>query len=222
MQTVVRVPRVLEASATALLLEEVPHRELPATAEAVGAAGRAAARIHRMTFEGSGFFDQDLRLTERFPSALRALREHAGVAFAGAAGRRLGTLVEQVRSLWAREEAAMEAACAQAVLLHADFKPANVKWLADERDVLVLDWEFSWAGPALFDVGQFLRWGMPEECARAFESAYRLEGGTLPPSWRRTASHFDLVNLVGLIDGETVGPIRERDVLARIRATLAT
>jgi Ser/Thr protein kinase RdoA (MazF antagonist) len=113
-----------------------------------------------------------------------------------------------------------DAACTP-VLVHSDFKPTNVKWTHDAR-VLVLDWEFAWSGPALFDVGQLLRWDPPAEFVAGFAAGYRDAGGTLPEGWLETAMLYDLFNLVFFANDEANRPRRDRDVLARIDRTLAT
>ncbi|MDE2291301.1 MAG: phosphotransferase, partial [Elusimicrobia bacterium] len=103
-----------------------------------------------------------------------------------------------------------------AVLLHGDFKPSNLH--RSGEDLVVLDWEFAWAGPALMDVGQLLRWSPPAAFVAGFAAAYLAGGGVLPAGWRRLAELFDLFNLVGLL--EAPGKRRAADVSARVRRTL--
>jgi hypothetical protein len=217
----VRVPEVIDGDERALLLEYVPHVELPASIEAARAVGRAAAAIHRHRFPTSGPLDDGLRVIDPFPSALDGLRAWGDTALAGPAGRRLGDDAGRIARRWDREDALLRSVCARPCLVHADFKPANVKWLPERREVLVLDWEFAWAGPALFDLGQFLRWGAPEPFVAALAAAYAEAGGDLPDGWRRAAELLDLFNLVGFLDSEDTRPIRDRDVLARIATTLS-
>ena len=217
----VRVPEVIDSDERALLLEFVPHGELPASIEAARSVGRAAAAIHRHRFDVSGHLDADLRVAVPFRSALDGLRGWADSALAGAAGRRLGDLAARVVELWDREDALLRAVCAGPCLVHADFKPANVKWLPGPREVVVFDWEFAWAGPALFDLGQFLRWGAPEPFVGALAAAYVGAGGELLDRWRRAAELLDLFNLVGFLDHDEPRPIRDRDALQRISETLA-
>lgn len=217
----VRVPEVIDGDDRTLLLEHVPHVELPASIQAARAVGRAAAAIHRRRFATNGSLDDGLRVHDPFSSALDGLRAWADSALAGAAGRRLGDDAGRIAHLWDREDAPLRSVCARPCLVHADFKPANVKWMPECRDVLVLDWEFAWAGPALFDLGQFLRWGAPEPFVAALAAAYTEAGGDLPDGWRRAAELLDLFNLVGFLDHDEPRPIRDRDVRQRIGATLA-
>lgn len=217
----VRVPRVLGASARALLLEHVPHAPLPATAEAGRQAGRAAARIHTHAFPRAGMLDARLQVVEPCETSWSGLRGWAEQLLGAQAGARLGPeRVQAIERVWAEHEAALLAECAAPVLVHADFKPTNVKWLPDEADVLVLDWEFAWAGPALFDVGQLLRWQPPEPFVAGVEQGLREGQAQLPSEWRRLAELLDLFNLVGFLDHAEDRPQRDRDVLGRIDRTL--
>jgi fructosamine-3-kinase len=101
------------------------------------------------------------------------------------------------------------------VLLHGDFKPANLRW-TPAGELVVFDWEFALAGPALFDVGQLLRWSPPAAFVDGFAAGY----GALPAGWRRTAELLDLVNLVELGRRAAPGSRRAADVARRIAATL--
>jgi len=216
----VDVPEVLEIGETALIMRFVPHGPLPATAHAGRAVGATAAAIHAHRFAAAGLLDDALQVPAPWTSALDGLREHVDALLEGGAGRRLGARAAAIRALWQRETDAMREAASVPVLVHSDFKPTNVKWTAEGR-VLVLDWEFAWIGPALFDVGQLLRWDPPEPFVAGFAAGYREAGGVLPPRWRNTAAAYDLFNLVFFADDATVRPVRDRDVLARIDRTLA-
>jgi hypothetical protein len=134
-----RVPGVVDARTDGvLLLQCVEHAELPATSDAGARTGAAAASIHAHTFPAAGFLDAHLSVPAPFASAFDGLREWAEGMLAGAAGRRLGDLGETIARLWAREESRMRDAAAP-VLVHSDFNPANVKWRARARDVVVFD-----------------------------------------------------------------------------------
>ena len=71
------------------------------------------------------------------------------------------------------------------------------------------------------DIGQLLRWGLPDEFVAEFAAAYRESGGRLEPDFRAASQRFDLVNLAGLLRSATAGSRRERDVSERIRRILA-
>ena len=110
----------------------------------------------------------------------------------------------------------MRAVSTQPVLTHADFKPANVKWLPALGDVVVFDWEFSWSGPALMDLGQMIRWGVPDPFLQGLVRGY----GALPDDWMRLAELFDLFNMVAFVAQGEGRPIRTRDAIARMERTL--
>ena len=217
----VRVPRLHDRSDDVLLLEHVAHVELPDTERAGERAGRAAARIQALRFARAGFLDAELAVPEPFASAYDGLREWGEAGLRGVAGERLGSCADRIRSLWDRHERPMRELGSEPVLTHSDFKPANVKWLPEEEDVLVLDWEFAWAGPALFDLGMMLRWGASPGFVRGLARGYRDAGGVLPEGWRPLAALLDLFNLVGMLDDATPRPIRDADLLRRVRETLA-
>ena len=205
-----RVPHVIDGDGRRLLMEYVPHEELPGTRAGGERVGAAAATIHRHTREQAGLLDAQLDVAEPFTSAWDGLREYAEQRAPD----------ERILALWDEHDAEIRAACAQPVLVHADFKPANIKWLPDKRDVVVFDWEFAWSGPALFDVGQLLRWGVPPAFEQGFAESYRAGGGVLPDNWQRISALLDLVNMVAFLERAGERPRRDADVRARIDKTL--
>ena len=86
--------------------------------------------------------------------------------------------------------------------------------------MLVLDWEFAFAGPPLMDLGQLVRWPVPRSFLDALESGYESKGGRLPQDWTGRAAAFDLVNLVEMLVRSTPGTKRAKDLRARIEATV--
>lgn len=212
-----RVPAVRQRGDDFLLLEYVPHTPVPAGVAQGAAVGRALAEIHAVSFAGAGFLDASLRVAEPFADIVGALRAHL-VEQLDAADRALGPA-----AVAAFDERAgdLRAAAGAPVLVHADFKAANLRWTG-AGELLVLDWEFAYAGAALSDVGQLLRWHPPRSFVRSFAAAYRDGGGALPGDWQRLAAVCDLVNLAGLLARSEPGSRRARDVVRRIRATAAT
>lgn len=87
-------------------------------------------------------------------------------------------------------------------LVHGDFDPANI--LVNKVDGVwkasgVLDWEFSFSGSMLCDVGNMLRYAhkMPSEFQDAFLKGLTSGGVALPENWRTTVN---LLNLLSLLD----------------------
>lgn len=213
----VRTPSVLEVGADFLVLEYVEHGPLTDATEHAEAVGRALAEIHATSFEQSGFLTTDAGRVERpFGDFVDAFCSHVGSLEAVPPDIR-----EAIVERYEVNRALLSELASSPVLLHGDFKVSNIHW-ADEGRPLVLDWEFAYAGPALLDIGQLIRWGVPEGWADAFARAYGAEGGTLPEAWTALAETLDLVNLAGLLDGSEDRSRRQEDVQGRIQQTLSS
>jgi aminoglycoside phosphotransferase (APT) family kinase protein len=86
---------------------------------------------------------------------------------------------------------------AETRLVHGDFGNRNVlvrqqqgRW----RVAAVIDWESAFAGPALFDIGGFLRYERRQRPVWEphFSRGYTSAGGILPEDWWRLARIVDL------------------------------
>lgn len=207
-----------------LLTTWIPGTELARCQDDLGEAalaragtdvGAALGRLHALRTPHLGFLDGALDVPEPMGS-LRAtwsgyLHE---MLFDGRAGPRLGP--ERRDALWTHVEEHVEALTPledHYSLLHADCKPTNVFVQADGALTGLLDWEFAWSGPPLFDIGQMLRWPVPAAFEHALLDAYRQAGGRVPDNWRVLAGLLDLMNLVGFLDQEPERPRQRQDVL---------
>jgi fructokinase len=67
----------------------------------------------------------------------------------------------------------------------------------------VLDWEFTFAGSPLVDLGNALRFTEDETPAYAegLVAGFAAAGGSLPPGWRRQAELLDGFALLELLEG---------------------
>jgi hypothetical protein len=195
-----RTPAVLATGDDFLLLEHVEHGPLPASRDHGAAVGRALAEIHAIEYPLTGMLDGELALARPFPDDGRGftLRGYGLAQLADAAPLLDGELTERVRAFLDERQEAVTAALGPPVLSHCDFKVANVHWTARD-ELLVLDWEFAWAGAALVDVGLIMRWQPPAGFVRGFESAYRAGGGVLAHDWQAQAEAIDLCSLLGLL-----------------------
>jgi aminoglycoside phosphotransferase (APT) family kinase protein len=214
-----RVPRVIETGDDFLVLEYIEHTPLEASAEHGALAGRALAEIHSIAYSSTGLLGADLSLERPFPEDGFSILDYGKSQL-----ERARTLLDPAFSL--RVVAFLEAnneavskAMGTPVLVHCDYKASNLH-ITNDGELLVLDWEFAWAGPRLLDVGQLLRWHPPKAFAEAFADSYRADGGVLADEWRRSAEAIDLCNLLGL---STSGPGERRraDISSRIEETLA-
>lgn len=89
-----------------------------------------------------------------------------------------------------------------AYLVHGDFDPSNIlveKIEGQWQVVVILDWEFSFAGSFLTDIANMFRYAhkMPKEYEDVFLSELQKQGVILPQNWRITVH---LLNLIALLD----------------------
>ncbi len=217
-----RAPALLATGTDFAVLEYVPHSPLLASAAHGAAVGRALAEIHALSFEQAGFLTPALDVWQPFPDLVTSLIDYARSVAPKAEGPLGRELTWKLLNTLESNAPALRAAAGKPVLLHADFKASNLHWTDDDR-LLVLDWEFAYAGSRLSDIGQLLRWAPPQAFSRAFADAYVEAGGELPADFRKWAALLDLVNLLGLVaDHSEIAPEpRVRDVSERIALTLA-
>ncbi len=200
--------------------------ETPALAAALG---EAAAAIGAFTFDMPGFFAPDLTIAEPLgaPAHMTSgLLRH--LLFEGRAGERLGAgLTERLWRVVETHSAELDALAGRVSLVHADFRDSNLLVAREGgawRVTGVLDWEFAFAGPSLFDLGQLLRREatlLPPGFAAEVVAAYRARGGFAPPGWRRMTLLMDLMNLCGFADSPTPRAAMQADVRSLIEATVA-
>ena len=111
----------------------------------------------------------------------------------------------------------------QANLTHADFDPANMlvtktngKWQVSA----ILDWEFSFAGTYLMDMGLMLRYAhkLPKIYEDSFLKSIRESGIELPSHWKKTAKLMDLFCLLQLLyyNPRSQRPLMNMDVVELI------
>jgi Ser/Thr protein kinase RdoA (MazF antagonist) len=207
-------------------LASLPPEEAPALAAALG---ETAAAIGSFAFDAPGFFGPDLTIVEPLdaPAGMTSeLLRH--LLLDGRAGERLGT--DLTARLWSVIEATVEeldALAGRVSLVHADYRDSNLLVARDGgawRVTGVLDWEFAFAGPSLFDLGQLLRREatmLPPGFADHVVAGYRARGGFAPAGWRRMTLLLDLMNLCGFADMPASRGVMLEDVIALIRATVA-
>lgn len=221
-----RVPEVLARGADFLVLEHVPHGPLPDSAASGAAVGAALAEIHGNEAPAHGHIDEALRAIEPWPDFTEALLGFARQTLADAeaapsrAHRPALATLRAAGDALERRHGELEAMAGPPLLQHGDFKVSNLH-LASDGALLVLDWEFAFAGPSLCDVGQLMRWRPCPAFEVAFAAAYRQGGGALPDGWQHAAALVDLGNLMALLARATGDPRRVADLRKRIRTMLA-
>jgi len=203
------------------LTELLAREDEDAHARAGREVGAALATLHAHARDELGFLDGGLEI----PAPMGSLREVwlgflRSALFEGRAGSRLGAGPRDDLWRFAEENAPRLAALeGRYALLHADCKPTNVRVAEAGALTGLLDWEFAWSGPPLFDLGQMFRWPVPQAYERALLGSYAAGGGWMPPHARRCAALLDLLNLVGFLDTAEERPVVFRDCKRLIRAS---
>jgi aminoglycoside phosphotransferase (APT) family kinase protein len=216
-----------------LTFQELKQTKSSAAIEqAVRSVGETLAAIGRFTFPSSGqllveadrlqvgapFIDGPNpipRLMDRFLESPNCQRR-AGVELIGK--------LHKFAWAWADHLSNLET---QPCLVHSDFGNRNI--LVNEIEgrwkvVAVLDWEFSFSGSHLLDVGHFLRYERDNSPIREpqFSQAFLEHGGYLPKNWREIVRVIDLTGLVECLTHGELPIDVEAELLDLINATLST
>lgn len=215
-----RVPHVVLKGADYLVLENVAHGVLEDAPGNGLVIGHALAEIHAQRFAGSGALAAfpgaaALELVRPEPDAIGAVIARVQTSNVE------GDLRQEALALLEARSEVLRAGAGPAVLLHGDFTPANL-FISGPGDLLVFDWEFARAGPALCDVGQLLRWSPSSGFVQAFARGYVEGGGQLPGGFEELARLFDLPALLELLAEAAPGSRRAQDLAQAVRQTLAT
>ena len=200
----VMVSRFVPGNLVSTILPDLGPDEAGALGRSVGAV---LAAIGTVTFPRPGFFDgsdldpgpEGMEPTDGLPGFVdRCLRtgnaHHALVPAEQDALRRYAAAVAP----------ALRTVRGARQLVHADFNPKNL--LAARHDgnwivTAVLDWEFAFSGPPLFDIGNMLRFPaeLPPAFAEGFTAGYVEAGGHLPENWREISRAADLFSLADFL-----------------------
>ena len=217
-----RVPKLLSVGEDFLWLEHVAHGPVLGSAEHGAAVGRALAEIHARPYAQAGFLGAELEVTSPFDDLVTALTDHMRTELERAPTGLEPSLAERMLTALTANGSALRDVVGAPVLLHADFKASNLHW-TPERELLVLDWEFAYAGSHLSDIGQLLRWRPAPAFVTAFAHSYVAAGRSLPSDFEKWAALLDLVNLAGLLANLPWSESASRrlsDVQTRIEETL--
>jgi aminoglycoside phosphotransferase (APT) family kinase protein len=170
--------------------------------------GLTLARVGSFVFDRPGLLGPTLR-PEPMDAPLTELLVSMGERVLAERGAReaLGEPVPHGYAALLMEAApSLEPVASQTALVHSDFIAKNLV-IAREFDgtphvAAVLDWEFSFAGPPLADVGNLLRRQerLPDAFTDAFVAAFAEAGGELPPGWRSIAATLDALALLDFLD----------------------
>lgn len=198
-----------------------------AIAGAAYATGATLAAIAAFPFPVTGFFGPGLTIPQPWDAvqdfcpafiASCLFDGHAGNVLGASLTTRLWAMVTSHRNLLVGID---RAPC----LLHADYKAINLllrqvngTWSM----AAVLDWEFAFAGPPLFDVGILLRdsHALPPSFESQILAALQANGYALPTAWKPITKMLDLMNLCDFLNTPEPRPILRDYAMHRIRETL--
>ncbi len=195
-------PLMLRHFTEGFTASDVVHQERPDEVSSIGEdMGTTLAAIGRIVFDRVGFFSgpdlvpaPDERLAN-LPLFMDDCIGHMieGETLTSNERRRLVNMIDSYTPLMRME--------AGGVLVHADFSLTNIivgpdkgRWHVRS----VLDWEFSFSGSSLYDVGSVLRRRdiLPVSFIEHFLRGYTESGGYLPSSRKDLLVILDLSSLV--------------------------
>ena len=187
--------------------------------------GTLLGMIHGHQFEKTGFLDKNLNICKELGQTHQWLEEYVlEPASTGKARQKLShDLVEKLRVFVKKEKPILSEEFAL-VLTHGDFKPTNIL-ISRNKITGILDWEFAFAAPYYFDLGQILRYD--EDLPQHFESqliaGYRQNiDYTISENWKRMAKLIDLINLIGFLNDSEERPEMQKQVVNLISKTIRT
>jgi thiamine kinase-like enzyme len=123
-------------------------------------------------------------------------------------------LITELRLVIQENSLQIDEASSDKVLLHGDCKPSNIKKSSQSLGAVVFDWEFSFFGPRLIDIGHFLRWGVSSGFLDRFLFHYKGKTGVDLSGKLLTAKLIDIVNLSFQLAKSHEGSSREVDILS--------
>lgn len=192
--------------------------------ECAFSAGKCLSVLKNISLPGQGFFNEKLEIRpftkeeEFIPFGLKLLKQPSVKE-----SLTLETLLSLEKILLTSTPFLPDSN--KANLTHADFDPANIlvakingKWQVSA----ILDWEFSFAGSYLMDMGLMLRYAhkLPKTYEESFLKGIKESGEDLPSNWKKTAKLMDLFCLLQLLYYNPFAdrPLMNRDVVELIES----
>ncbi len=206
-----------------LMREIVLSKNEQAISEIVFEAGQYVDVLRNIKFDKGGFFDKKLSVRpfaqeEKYlPYVLNMLQDNIIKTSLG------DSLLDAVQTL-VEINASLLPDLDNANLTHGDYDPANimVKYFNGTWKIsAVLDWEFSYSGTYLLDMGLMLRYShkLPKYYEDKFIKGVESTGHKLPKTWKKQAKLMDLLCLLQLVH---YNPYQERPKLNRDVVSLIT
>jgi fructokinase len=189
--------------------------------------GRLLAAVHRVEFPASGDFDADFKVQHGLKDFVPAIRhETARCLNSEKLKSRLSPSEQEEVALFNEANAFLLNSLVQARLTHSDFNQKNIlvdkvagKWTVTG----IIDWEYAFSGPCLYDLGNFLRFEKEIPFFRnCLAESYRQAGGTLPENWRKISRYLDILPQLQFLARDVETPKTFETAKAVIRDTIDT
>ncbi|MBX3710051.1 MAG: aminoglycoside phosphotransferase family protein [Gammaproteobacteria bacterium] len=209
-----------------LMREIVLSKDENAINDILFEAGQYLDILRKIKFDKGGFFDEKLSVIpftqeEKYlPYVLNLLQD---TIVKDNLGHSLLTSVKKLVELNLHLLPDLD----DANLTHSDYDPANIivkeingRW----KIAAILDWEFSYSGTYLLDMGLMLRYShkLPKYYEEEFIEGIESNGHQLPTTWKKQAKLMDLLCLLQLTHSNQYSerPNLNRDVVSLITHTV--
>ncbi len=185
-----------------LMREIVLSKNEQAICEIVFEAGQYLEILRKIKFDKGGFFDEKLSVRpfaqeEKYlPFSLNLLQDNIVKDSLG------DSLLDSVCTL-VEQNAHLLPDLDNANLTYGDYDPANImvkNFNGTWKIAAILDWEFSFSGTYLLDMGLMLRYShkLPKYYEDKFVEGVTSNGHQLPTTWKKQAKLMDLLCLLQL------------------------
>lgn len=217
---------ITEWMAGTLMRDVIIQNDDAAIADIMRDAGTYLGIMRALKLPYGGFFQDDMQIRpfsaeEEYEPYMMQLLQHPAVA--KCLGKNLQNDIQQLIS----QCCYLLPEINEANLTHADYDPANILVIREKdswKISAILDWEFSFAGSYLFDIGTMLRYShkLPPVYESSFIRSIEDAGAPLPSDWKKQAKLLDLISLLQLLNDNPAEqrPYLNRDVVRLITHTV--
>jgi aminoglycoside phosphotransferase (APT) family kinase protein len=196
--------------------------------EIFGELGQILAKVHTLQFSSAGHFDEHVRITKKFGNFGQFYLDYIYSLLKPLAQQSDPELyfVNPLITLMQDNEALLTALSPHNRLVHGDFNPKNIivnkeknRWKVNG----IIDWEFSFSGSPLVDIGNLLRFEdeMPPQTNEHFVAGYVREGGSLPADWRKISMLLDIAVMADFLVRKDEKPLSFQTAVGVCTKTLA-
>lgn len=197
-----------------------------AIADCSFSAGVYLNHLRQIKFNRGGFFQDNLEIKpfspeeEYLPFAESCLtKDNVQESLGTKLSHQLSRFIEDNQNYLPNKD--------NANITHADYDPANmlVKKLNGHYQVSgILDWEFTFSGSYLLDIGMFLRYShkLPKIYEEKFIEGIVSDGNPLPQNWKKSAKLMDIICLLSLLywNPKNERPNLNKDVVSLLKDTI--